>query len=76
MPREDGWQRLADQWQEYDRKLDEGKTEAEKLTRRFGPWYYVIDQELFTTLKPQRKDLIKPKEAAPAGGETPKDGDK
>lgn len=70
---EDEWQRLANEWTEYDRKVEDGKKEAEKLTRRFGPWYYVIDQALFSKLKPQRKDLVKEKAAAPAGGDAKDD---
>ena len=43
-----------------------------RLTKRFGPWYYVIDQSLFGKLKPKRADLVKPKSATPpANGETP-----
>jgi len=64
-PREDEWKRLADEWTEYDKKIEDGKKEADKLTRRFGPWYYVIDQALFTKLKPARKDLVKDKAPAP-----------
>jgi hypothetical protein len=75
---EEEWQRLATEWTEYDRKVEDGKKEAEKLTRRFGPWYYVIDQALFSKLKPQRKDLVKAKAVTPADGEgksdQPKDG--
>lgn len=61
--KEDDLQRTADEWKEYDRKVEEGGKEAGRLARRFGPWYYVIDAELFNKLKPQRKDLVKPKEA-------------
>lgn len=68
--REDDLRRDADQWREYDRKVEEGKAEADKLAARFGPWYYVIDNETFTKLKPQRTDLVKSKtEAAPGEGE-------
>ena len=66
---EDDLRKAADDWAEYDRKIDEGRKEGEKLTKRFGPWYYVIDQALFAKLKPERKDLVKPKAAAtPANG--------
>lgn len=71
-PAEDEYKRTADEWTEYDRKVEDGKKEAEKLTKRFGPWYYVIDQALFTKLKPARKDLVKDKApAAPAVPPTP-----
>lgn len=72
LAREDELRRGADEWKEYDRKVEEGKKEADSLTRRFGPWYYVIDNALFTKLKPARNDLVKPKDApaeTPAGGD-------
>jgi Domain of unknown function (DUF4340)/Type II secretion system (T2SS), protein G len=69
--REDDLKRDADQWVEFDKKVEAGKQEADDLTGRFGPWYYVIDNALFTKLKPTRADLSKAKEAAPA---TPQDG--
>jgi hypothetical protein len=57
--------KASDEWTEYDKKVEDGKKEADKLTRRFGPWYYVIDQALFAKLKPARTDLVKEKTAAP-----------
>jgi hypothetical protein len=79
LPLEDELKKAADEWTEFDRKVDEGKKEAEKLTKRFGGWYYVIDGALFQKLKPKREDLVKAKaaEAAPAtapttGNEPPK----
>ncbi len=65
LPLEDELKKAADEWTEYDRKVEEGRKEGEKLTKRFGPWYYVIDQTLFAKLKPQRKDLVKDKPATP-----------
>ena len=59
---EDEQRRTNDEWQQFDTKVDTGKKEAASLTKRFGPWYYVIDNALFQKLKPQRKDLVKPKE--------------
>lgn len=80
LPLEDELKKAADEWTEFDRKVDEGKKEAEKLTKRFGGWYYVIDGALFQKLKPKREDLVKAKAAeaaAPAtapttGNEPPK----
>jgi hypothetical protein len=69
--REDDMKRDADQWKEHETKVEAGKKEAADLTRRFGPWYYVIDNALFQKLKPTRADLSKAKDA-PA--ETPQDG--
>lgn len=64
---EDELQNAAADWKAYDDKVQEGTKEAESLTRRFGPWYYVIDQDAFTKLKPARKDLVQEKAATPPG---------
>ena len=58
---EDTLDAAAAEWQTYDGKVKTGQEEADKLTRRFGPWYYVIDKELFDKLKPKREDLVQPK---------------
>jgi hypothetical protein len=75
LPLEDEIKKTADEWTSYDSKVEEGRKEGEKLTKRFGPWYYVIDQTLFGKLKPKRADLVKdkPPPSAPAtsGGEQP-----
>ncbi len=72
LPFEDELRKITTSWEEYDRKVEEGRKEADKLTKRFGPWYYVIDQALFGKLKPKRADLVKPKSATPpADGTTP-----
>jgi Domain of unknown function (DUF4340)/Type II secretion system (T2SS), protein G len=63
LAKEDELRQQADEWTQYDRKIDDGRKEAESLTKRFGPWYYVIDNELFQKLKPTRADLVKKKEA-------------
>ena len=63
---EEGLKREAGEWTEFDKKVEEGRKEADKLIKRFGPWYYVIDQALFAKLKPTRKDLVKAKAAEPA----------
>lgn len=68
LPFEDELRKTADAWTEHERKVEEGRKEADRLTRRFGPWYYVIDQALFAKLKPKREDLVKPK-SAPGNGE-------
>ncbi|MCA8952383.1 MAG: DUF4340 domain-containing protein [Planctomycetes bacterium] len=68
---EDDLGRADDQWKAYDTKLEDGRAEADKLTQRFGPWYYVIDKTLFDKLKPKRADLVEPK-AADAPGENNK----
>ena len=42
------------------------------LTKRFGPWYYVIDKTLFDKLKPARADLVQPKSEEAKPGDAPK----
>ena len=71
LPLEDELKKTADAWAEHDRKVEDGRKEAEKLNKRFGSWYYVIDGALFSKLKPKRADLVKPKAAEPAPGTTP-----
>lgn len=71
LPLEDELKKTADAWVEHDRKVEDGRKEAEKLTKRFGSWYYVIDGALFQKLKPKREDLVKPKAAEPAPGTAP-----
>jgi hypothetical protein len=76
--KEDELRKTVDEWKEYDRKVEDGKKEATNLGRRFGPWYYVIDGQLFGKLKPARKDLVKPKDKPPekpAETSPPKTGD-
>ncbi len=66
---EDELKKAGADWSAYDTKVKDGQDEAVKLTKRFGPWYYVIDQSLFEKLKPKRADLVKPKEEPkPANG--------
>lgn len=69
LPLEDAIAKAAGEWTTYDDKVKTGQEEAQKLTERFGPWYYVIDKTLFDKLKPSRADLVKPKEE-----EKPQDG--
>lgn len=72
LPLEDELKKVADAWTEHERKVTDGKAEAEKLGKRFGPWYYVIDGALFKKLKPTRADLVKAKsETPPATTPTP-----
>jgi len=59
--REDDLNRSQTEWDTYDTKVEQGQLEADNLTRRFGPWYYVIDKTLFDKLKPARENLVQPK---------------
>ena len=70
---EEALQREAKAWDDYNRKVEEGRKEAERLMKRFGPWYFVIDRALFEQLKPKREDLVEPKaaEAATDGSGAP-----
>ncbi|MCR9246556.1 MAG: DUF4340 domain-containing protein [bacterium] len=69
---EDDLRRVEDEWVAYDRKVEDGQAEADSLTKRFGPWYYVIDKALFDQLKPKREDLVQAKTAeTPAPGNVP-----
>jgi hypothetical protein len=68
LPLEDALAKAAAEWTTYDGKIKTGQEEADKLTKRFGPWYYVIDKTLFDKLKPKRSDLVKPKSAPEEGG--------
>jgi hypothetical protein len=69
LPLEDEIKNTATEWTAFDKQVEEGQKEAEKLSKRFGPWYYVIDQALFAKLKPKRDELVKAK-AADAGDGT------
>ena len=78
LPLEDELTKAAEEWKAHDTKVEEGRKEAEKLTKRFGGWYYVIDGALFQKLKPKRADLVKAKAAeaaapatTPGGGNEP-----
>jgi len=71
LPLEDALATAAEEWKTYDGKLKTGEDEAASLTKRFGPWYYVIDKALFDKLKPSREELVKAK-AADANAEAAK----
>lgn len=49
------------------KKLEEAKTKAEGLRKKFAQWYYVIDAASFARLRPTRADLV---QATPAPTET------
>ncbi len=74
LPLEDELRKAADEWTAYDKQVEDGRKEADKLTKRFGPWYYVIDQALFGKLKPKRADLVKAKAPAPPTANAPDNG--
>ena len=63
LAREDELQKTFDDHVAHSEKVEEGQKEAGELSKRFGPWYYVIDAESFGKLHLVRGDLVKPKEA-------------
>ena len=60
---EDELRDLVDDVADFERKVTEGQEEADSLSERFGPWYYVIDAESFGKLHLQRSDLVKEKDS-------------
>ena len=46
-------------------RASEGSQAARLLRARFAPWYYVIAANSFAQIRAQRRDLVKPKGAAP-----------
>ena len=56
---EDDFAATNRKWDAFDKQVEDGNAKAEELSARFGPWYYVISEELFQKLKPSREDLVK-----------------
>src|SRR5690606_19197874 len=73
--RSDGWKhedavkKVAKAHEDHAKKVEEGKAEAKRLTERFAPWYYVIPDESFKTLRPPRAELVKAKSATDDEGD-------
>ena len=63
---------LGAKFDEWKKKVEAGRDRVKELTRRFAPWYYVIDAESFDKLKLSRKDLVREKEEE--GAVEPGDG--
>lgn len=59
--------------EERDRKIKDGKEKAEKLTRRYAGWYYVVSNDSFKKIRLTKDELVKPKEKK---DEEKKDSDK
>jgi len=70
LAREDEFAVAAADWKNHDQKVADGKKAAASLGKRFGPWYYVIDAESFTKLRPARKDLVQEKKPEAAASPT------
>lgn len=63
---------FADAVKSWEDRSKEGQKSAKELSTRFGAWYYVISADSFEKLRPSRKDVVGPKEAAkPADNQKP-----
>ncbi|RMD99397.1 MAG: DUF4340 domain-containing protein, partial [Calditrichaeota bacterium] len=50
---------LYDTHQEWEQKVQKGKSRVDELNARFAKWYYVISASRFDKLHLKRKDLLK-----------------
>ncbi len=55
-------QKLQETHLEWQKKIEKGRGESDKLNARFAKWYYVISSESFDKLNLSRKDFVKKKE--------------
>ena len=63
---------FADAVKSWEERSKAGQKSAKELSTRFGAWYYVISADSFEKLRPSRKDVVGPKEAAkPADNQKP-----
>lgn len=69
LEREDELHRLADDHERHVNKIEESQKKAAELSERFGPWYYVISDESFRTLRLKADDLSKAATPAEVPGE-------
>jgi hypothetical protein len=53
--------KVADTHKAWEDKIQKGREEAEKLSKRFAPWYYVISASSFDKIHLNRGDLVKRK---------------
>jgi hypothetical protein len=53
--------KLADAYKSWEENVKKGRETAEALSKRFGPWYYVISASSFDKIHLKRSDLVKPK---------------
>lgn len=74
--REEEFRAVARQHEEHATKVEEAKATAKRLSERFAPWYYVIDDERFAKLHRSRADLVAEAEPAePADATDAADGE-
>lgn len=62
---EDTFEEAETAWRDHDAKVKKADEIVEKLSARFGPWYYVIAAKSYDTIKVGRVDVVKEK-GAPA----------
>jgi hypothetical protein len=53
--------KLAEAYQSWEENVKKGRETAEALSKRFGPWYYVISASSFDKIHLKRSDLVTPK---------------
>ena len=49
-------------YEDYTKKIEDGKAKSEDLNRRFALWYYVIPGDSFDKLSLDRTNIVEPKE--------------
>lgn len=59
------FRKLYDDWVAAEKKEEEGRAEVATLTKRFEPWFYVIDAASFDKLRVKRADVVTAPEAGP-----------
>ena len=50
--------------QDYDKKLEAGRTRVKELNDRFADWYYVISDDVYQKIRLNRDNIVKAKEPA------------
>ncbi|MEM1304179.1 MAG: DUF4340 domain-containing protein [Planctomycetota bacterium] len=64
-------QRNADNTEAYEKELAEGKKRVDELNARFGDWYYVVANSVYSKIRLGRDDFVK---AAESEGDDEADG--
>ncbi len=53
---------LQDNYEEWEKKIENGQNLSKELNERFASWYYVISSDSFDKINLKRSDLLKKKE--------------
>ena len=56
-------------YEDYTKKIDDGKAKSEDLNRRFALWYYVIAGDSFDKLSLDRSNIVEPKSEEEEGAD-------